>query len=86
MSIGLGIFLFVVGAILAFALNVTVDWINLDLVGYLLMGAGAVVTIIGLALLARRRSAVTTERTVVDPVSGERVAQRSTQISGDEQV
>lgn len=85
MSIGLGIFLFVVGAIVTFALNVTVDWVDLDLVGYLLMGAGVVITIIGVALLVRRRSAVTTERTVVDPVSGERMAQRSTQVSGDEQ-
>lgn len=86
MSIGLGIFLFVVGAILAFAVNVSVDWINLDLVGYLLMGAGVVVAIIGLGLLARRRSAVTTERTVVDPASGEAVRQRSTSVSGDDQV
>jgi hypothetical protein len=85
MSIGLGIFLFVVGAILTFAVNVTVDWIDLDLVGYLLMGAGLVITIIGIALLVRRRSAVTTEHTVIDPVSGERTAQRSTSISGDEQ-
>jgi hypothetical protein len=85
MSIGLGIFLFVVGAILTFAVNVTVDWINLDLVGYLLMAAGVIVTIIGVALLVRSRRAVTTEHTVVDPVSGDRVAQRSTKISGDEQ-
>ncbi|MBX3193892.1 MAG: hypothetical protein KF727_02180 [Microbacteriaceae bacterium] len=85
MSIGLGIFLFVVGAILTFAVNVSVDWIDLDLVGYLLMGAGIVITIIGIALLARRRSAVTTEHTVVDPVTGERTAQRSTSVSGDEQ-
>lgn len=84
MSIGLGIFLFVVGAILTFAVNVTVDWINLDLIGYLLMGAGVVITIIGIALLARSRRAVTTERTVTP--AGETVAQRSTKISGDEQV
>jgi hypothetical protein len=84
MSIGLGIFLFVVGAILTFAVNVSVEWINLDLIGYLLMGAGVVVTIIGLALLMRRRSAVTTERTVTP--AGERVAERSTTISGDEPV
>ena len=84
MSIGLGIFLFVVGAILTFAVNVTVDWVNLDLIGYLLMGAGVVITIIGIALLARSRRAVTTERTVVDPATGDRVAQRSTKISGDE--
>ena len=82
MSIGLGIFLFVVGAILTFALNFTVDWINLDLVGYLLMAAGVVITIIGIALLLRRRSAVTTERTAGP--AGESVAQRSTTISGDE--
>jgi nitrate reductase gamma subunit len=83
MSIGLGIFLFVVGAIVTFALNVTVDWVNLDLVGYLLMGAGVIITIIGIALLVRRRSAVTTERTVTP--AGETVAERSTQVSGTEQ-
>lgn len=83
MSIGLGIFLFVVGAVLTFAVNVQVDWINLDLVGYLLMGAGVVITIIGVALLVRRRSAVTTERTVTP--AGETVAERSTKISGTEQ-
>ena len=43
MSLGLGIVLFVIGAILAFALNLTVDWINLQLVGYILMIAGVVV-------------------------------------------
>jgi uncharacterized membrane protein len=79
MSIGLGIFLFVVGAILAFALNVTLDWIDLDLVGYLLMGAGAVITIIGIALLARRRQTITEERSRVDPVANERVTRRSTE-------
>ena len=41
-SIGLGIFLFVVGAILTFALNLESDIINIDLVGYILMGAGLV--------------------------------------------
>jgi Domain of unknown function (DUF6458) len=83
MSIGLGIFLFVVGAILTFAVNVSLDWINLDLVGSLLMGAGVVVTIIGLVLLGRSRKAVTTERTVTP--AGETVAERSTKVSGTEQ-
>ncbi|WBU39272.1 DUF6458 family protein [Homoserinibacter sp. YIM 151385] len=79
MSIGLGIFLFVVGAILTFALDVSVNWIDLDLVGYILMGAGVVVVVIGIALLARRRASVTTERSGVDPASGQRVTQRSTE-------
>ncbi len=79
MSIGLGIFLFVVGAILAFALNVQVDWIDLHLVGYLCMGAGVVVVIIGLVLMMRKRQSVTTVRTDVDPQTGARVDQRSTE-------
>jgi hypothetical protein len=79
MSIGLGIFLFVVGAILAFALNIEVGWIDLNLVGYLLMGAGVVITIIGIVLLVRKRQSVTTVHSSVDPASGTRVDQRSTE-------
>lgn len=80
MSIGLGIFLFIVGAILRFALFVQVSWIDLHLVGDLLMGAGVVVVIIGIVLLVRKRSSVTTVRTAVDPASGESVAQRETRV------
>ncbi|MCU1447034.1 DUF6458 family protein [Cryobacterium sp.] len=76
MSIGLGIFLFVVGAILVWALNIQVDWVDLDLVGYLLMGAGALVFILGLVLLTRKRSSISTTRTGVDPLSGERTIQQ----------
>jgi hypothetical protein len=78
MGIGTGIFLFVVGAILAFALNVQLTWINLDLVGYLLMGAGVVVFIISLIFVLRRRSTVSTTRTGVDAAGSERVVQRET--------
>lgn len=81
MSIGFGIFLFVVGAILAFALNFEVSWIDLDLVGYLLMGAGVVVFVIGLALTLRRRSSVSTTREGVD-ASGQRVTQQRTDADG----
>lgn len=80
MSIGVGIFLFVVGAILRFALRVQVSWISIDLVGDLLMGAGVVVVIIGIVLLVRKRSSVTTVRTAVDPNSGENVASRETKV------
>lgn len=60
MGMGSGIVLFVIGAVLAFALNVTVDWIDLNMVGYLLMGAGALIFLISLILFARRRSTNTT--------------------------
>jgi hypothetical protein len=79
MSIGFGIFLFVVGAILAFALNVTVDWIDLNLGGYICMGAGLVVAIIGIILLVRRRQSIMMERAAADPGTGERVTERSTE-------
>jgi membrane-bound ClpP family serine protease len=83
MSIGAGIALFVIGAILAFAVNVQVDWVNLDLIGYILMGAGFLVFLLGIVLLARRRRAETVTRTAVDPVAGERVTRQSTSSSDD---
>ncbi|MCU1505800.1 MAG: hypothetical protein QOG18_86 [Microbacteriaceae bacterium] len=78
MGIGSGIFLFVVGAILTFAINVSVSWVNLDLVGYLLMGAGVVVFLVSLVLVLRRRSSLVTTRSAVDPVSNERVVENET--------
>ena len=75
MGIGSGIFLFVVGAILAFAINVQVEWVNLDLIGYLLMGAGVVVFLISLVMVMRKRSSTSTVRQV-DGAGGERVTQR----------
>ncbi|MDH6236396.1 DUF6458 family protein [Cryobacterium sp. CG_9.6] len=76
MSIGLGIFLFVVGAIMVFALNVSVTFIDLDLVGYILMAAGAVVFLIGLVFMFRKRSSVSTVRTVNDPEGGQSVIRK----------
>jgi hypothetical protein len=64
MGIGAGILLIVAGAIMTFALNVTVQGIDLRVVGWILMLAG----VAGLALFfifwSRRRSAraVTAER------------------------
>jgi hypothetical protein len=83
MSIGAGIALFVIGAILAFAVNVEVEWVNLDLIGYILMGAGALVFLIGLVLMVRRRQTETVSRTAVDPASGQRVTRNTTSTSGD---
>ena len=86
MSIGTGIVLFVIGAILTFALNIQVDWADLDLIGYILMGAGVIVFLVGIILLARRRrtDVVTrtegtvdggnaTRRTVREPGAGDEV-------------
>lgn len=79
MSLGAGIFLMVVGAILAFATDFSVPGVDFHLIGYILMIAGAVGIILGIVLLTRRRSSVSTSRTAVDPTSGERVTRRSTE-------
>ncbi|MCW3494466.1 DUF6458 family protein [Microbacterium sp. SSM24] len=83
MSIGAGIALFAIGAILAFAVNIELEYLNLDMIGYILMGAGAVIFFIGIILMARRRSAETVTRTAVDPVAGERVTRSTTSSTDD---
>lgn len=83
MTMGTGVVLFVIGAILAFAVNVEVEWVNLDLIGYILMGAGALIFLLGLILMVRRRQTETVSRTAVDPASGQRVTRNSTSTSGD---
>ncbi|GAB3036579.1 hypothetical protein GCM10027052_13710 [Parafrigoribacterium mesophilum] len=78
MGIGSGILLFVIGAILTFALNFRVDWIDLDLVGYILMIAGVVIFIVSMVFLFRRRSMSSTTHTAVDPERRERITERNT--------
>jgi membrane-bound ClpP family serine protease len=80
MSLGSGIALFVIGAILAFAVHVQVAWIDLQVIGYILMAAGVVGIIIGIVLLTRRRQSVSTSRSAVDPATGERVSRRTTDV------
>jgi len=74
MYIGLGIVLIVIGAILAFALNVDIPGVGDDTLGYILMAAGVLAII--LSFLATRRRPVgytTTRESQVDPASGSRV-------------
>ena len=85
MSIGAGIALFVIGAILVFAVDVDVEYVDLDMIGYILMGAGVVIFILGLVLMMRRRSTQSVTRTV-DPVAGERVTRTESSHSGDQAV
>jgi membrane-bound ClpP family serine protease len=82
MSIGTGIVLFVIGAILTFAVNIESSVINLDLIGYILMGAGLVVFIIGMVFMFRRRSSVTTVNSGVNS-NGQTVTQRKTAETND---
>jgi hypothetical protein len=85
MSIGTGIVLFVIGAILSFALNIQATWIDLHLVGYILMGAGVIVFILGLVFMLRRRTSTTTVQHGVD-ADGRAVSERRTSVTPDDTV
>jgi len=62
MALGSGIFLIVVGAILAFAVNDSVDSVDLAMIGYICMGAGVLAIIISLVVSAQRSNSTHTER------------------------
>jgi hypothetical protein len=61
MGIGIGIFFLAVGAILSFAVGDSISGINLVLVGYILMGAGALALILGIIQNAQRTRSHHTE-------------------------
>ncbi|GAB3942596.1 hypothetical protein GCM10029976_063880 [Kribbella albertanoniae] len=64
MSIGVGIFLMVVGAIFAFAVRDTWDAVNLQVVGYILLLAGAAGIVLSFYITNRRRRV---ETDAIDP-------------------
>jgi len=70
MGIGAGVFLIAVGAILTFALDVSVSGIDLKVVGVILMLAGLVGIAVDLAVFAPRRRVG--RDTVVEPAYGSR--------------
>lgn len=60
MSVGLGVFLIALGAILSFAVQDRLAGVNLVMVGYICMGAGIATIILSFILAgqARRRTTV----------------------------
>lgn len=78
MTIGAGILLFVIGAILAFAVEVDLRVIDGVTLGYILMLAGVVVALASMAMTRRgvRHETVTTTA-APQPAPGERVERRT---------
>ncbi|MBF4460811.1 hypothetical protein C5E07_16970 [Pseudoclavibacter sp. RFBJ3] len=78
MGYGSGIALIVIGAILAFAINIDLDgFVDLKTIGYILMGAGVVVFILSLVTALRRKQSTSTTRKVIDPNTGQEVIERT---------
>ncbi len=71
MRIGTSIFLLALGAVLSFAVNVELEAVSLELIGYILMACG----VVGLiwAMMASQRNRRVETRTVNDPGTGETI-------------
>jgi hypothetical protein len=66
-GIGVSILLIAIGAILTFAVDVSISGLKLEVVGWILMGAGVVGLIITLIQLSSTRRTTVSERRVFDP-------------------
>ncbi|MDO5495120.1 MAG: DUF6458 family protein [bacterium] len=76
--IGLGIVLAVIGAILSFAVSDMIEGVDLTMIGYILMAAGAVAFLIGLVQTMMGRSARSS--TVVQDNAGTRTVESETEL------
>ena len=85
MTLGASIFLLVVGLILAFAVDVSLSGVSIQLIGLILAGAGLLGLVLHFTLWAPRRRAVTTTRTVSDP-SARRVVVEEPPVVGDRRI
>jgi hypothetical protein len=71
MGLGVGIFLLAVGAVLAFAIHVTTNGaLNIQVIGYILMGAGALGIVLSMMFWSSWGGF--SRRAVVDPAGGTR--------------
>lgn len=74
MYIGLGIFLLVVGAILSFAVRDSINAVDLTMIGYICMGAGALAIVLSFVAQAGARRGTggynATRVTSTDPATG----------------
>jgi threonine dehydrogenase-like Zn-dependent dehydrogenase len=72
MGIGASVFLIAVGAILTFAVDASVGGIDIDVVGWILMGAGLLGLIVTMMIWGNGRRTVVTE----EPAEYRRVEER----------
>ena len=79
MTIGLGILLFVIGAILAFAVEVSLPGIDGVTLGYILMLAGLVVAVLSFAGMRRSHRTVAVSH---DADGRQHVTERRTESNG----
>jgi hypothetical protein len=73
MGIGAGLFLVAIGAVLTFAVHATVNGVNIQTIGVILMIVGVLGLVLDVAIFApRRRTVPTTESVPVEPAGTSR--------------
>ncbi|HVY10081.1 MAG TPA: DUF6458 family protein [Mycobacteriales bacterium] len=77
MGIGVGLFLIAVGAVLTFAVNATLNGVDINTIGVILMIVGALGLMVDLVIFAprRRRTSVMSSGMGAPPVGGGTVYQ-----------
>ncbi len=76
MTMGTGLVLIAIGAILRYAVNDSIDEIDLETVGLILIAVGAVAFVVGAIYAFGRRGRVVREEVVERPVAERPVVER----------
>lgn len=82
MGIGIGVVLLVAGAILTFAVNVHIGGIDIHIIGWILMAAGLLSLIIGIAVQLPHRRRTRSTAVTTDQAGRQYVTERDDRIDG----
>jgi hypothetical protein len=82
MGLGLGVLLIVAGAVLAFAVDTSVSGVDLQLIGWILMGAGVLVIVLSLVIFMPRSRRARSTAVTTDPYGRQSVTERDDRITG----
>jgi len=82
MGIGLGVFLIIVGAVLAFGVKANLNDFDLTTIGYILIGGGVLVILLSLLVLMPRTRRARSTAITTDAYGRQGVVERDDRISG----
>ena len=82
MGIGLGVFLIIVGAVLAFGVKAQFNDFDLTTIGYILMGGGVLVILLSLIIFMPRTRRARSTAVTTDSLGRQAVVERDDRISG----
>ena len=82
MGIGLGVFLIIAGAVLAFGVKADVQGLDLTTIGYILMGGGVLVILLSLLIFMPRTRRARSTAVTTDSLGRQAVVERDDRITG----